>query len=71
MIKADKRVMECFLSPPGQIILEFLVACQQKATQDTVHGEGEATLRSQGAARELEEIVTMGINAQTALAKMR
>jgi len=67
MVKADKRVMQTFLTPQGQVILGFLKQCLAVKDADCRNMEGNLLYRSQGAAQELEEIVELANNARNAL----
>jgi len=67
MVKADKRVMEAFVSPAGQIIEEFLSACMLEKIAESLESEGTPMYRAQGVAVELKEIVKLANNSRDIL----
>lgn len=70
MIKAkdERKVMEAFVSPQGQIIKQFLLECGlEKSLECTMATETIFIHRAQGAAAELNEIVALANNAPKVL----
>jgi len=70
MIKAknERQVMEAFVSPQGQIIIQFLLDCHEAKTAECVTAiETMFIYRSQGAASELNEILELASNARKVL----
>lgn len=67
MIKADERVMRAFISPDGQIILDFIRKCFDAKTAEALVTDAPAVYRSQGAANELNEIIDLANNARDRL----
>lgn len=67
MIKADKRTMEAFVSPAGQVIRDFLDKCAQEKTAESLEAESTPMYRAQGAAIELNEIVKLAKNSRDIL----
>jgi len=70
MVRADKRVMQAFTTPEGQVIKKFLEECLGVKDADCRNMEGNLIYRAQGAAQELEEIVGLANNARNALESM-
>jgi len=68
MIQADKRVMQAFVSPEGQIIRDFLTKCYEAKAEELMLAIDEVPMfRAQGAGNELKEVVTLANNSHNIL----
>lgn len=67
MVRADRRVMQSLLTPEGQVIVDFLKLCRDVKDSECRQQEGNLIYRAQGAAQELDEIITLANNARDAL----
>jgi len=69
MIKAknEKQVMEAFVSPAGQVILEFLADCGEDLLEKLIVSDDHELYRTQGAIQELKSITDLAHNARNVL----
>ena len=64
MIRADEDIMKAFQTAPGYRIMEFLDKCLKDQDKKLRVAEGPEMYRAQGAANELDEIVTLAKKAR-------
>jgi len=67
MVKAEKNVMEAFASPHGRIIKEFLEQCRDDKIEKLLVAEDNEMYRTQGAAQEYNELLTLANNSAKGL----